>query len=89
MPARPGDLIALRLTWWPRERSPWGRAALEPCSERHLRRSLPVKKPARTKLVPAPREGPWNWPRPRSETRGLLCRLPYHFLRSSLDRSKC
>lgn len=43
VPARAGDLVALRLPWWPRERSPGGRAALERCSRRHLRRrSLPA-----------------------------------------------
>lgn len=38
---------------------------------------------------PGSRSGPRNWPQPRSEAGGLLCRLPHHFLRSSPDRSKC
>lgn len=68
-----------------------GGAALERCGSDSDSSggSSPVRKPASTKVVPAPGEGPRNWPWPRSEAGGLLCCLPHHSLRSSPDRSKC
>lgn len=83
--------VALRWPRWPRERWRGGGAALSDAAATVTAPggSSPVGKPASTKVVPAPGEGPRNWPWPRSEAGGLLCCLPHHSLRSSPDRSKC